>query len=139
MDLISSILFSDKARMVVKKSVHFNAQKVSIISSNIANAETPGYKAVRLNFEEALQSAVSGNLLKMKTTNSNHIQPSGGTLKNLKPQIEIDRSPGRIDGNNVDIDKEVTDMAEAQIAYEAAISAMKKRGAIVKYAVTDAK
>lgn len=139
MDLINSILFSDKTPKVVKKSVDFNARKASITSSNIANAETPGYKAVRMNFEEELKSAASGNLLKMKTTNRNHIQPKGGTLANLEPRIEVDRSPGRIDGNNVDIDREVTDMAETQIAYEAAISAMKKRGAIVKYAVTDAR
>lgn len=139
MNLIKSILFSDKTSKVVKKSIDFNAQKVSITSSNIANAETPGYKAVRVNFEEELRSAASGNLLKMKTTNRSHIQPRDEALANLKPQIEVDRSPGRIDGNNVDIDREVTDMAETQIAYEAAISAMKKRGAIVKYAVTDAR
>lgn len=139
MNLISSILFSEKSSKIVKKSIDLNARKVSVASSNIANAETPGYKAVRLNFEEALKSAVSGNSMKMKTTNLRHIQPKNEALAHFKPRIEVDKSPGRIDGNNVDIDREVTDMAEAQIAYDAAISAMKKREGIVKSAVTDSR
>lgn len=139
MDLINSILFSDRTPKINKKAINLNAQKVSVNVANIANSETPGYKAVRVDFEKELQSAVSGNQMKMKTTNPNHIQPQEQLLKNVEPRIEVDQSPGRIDGNNVDLDKEVTSMAEAQIAYNAAIAAASKRGAIVKSAITDAR
>jgi len=139
MDLINSLLFSDKTPKLIKKSLDFNTRKASVITANIANSETPAYKAVNLKFEEMLQDAATGNRLPMKTTNPKHIASGVQDLQRMEPIVEVDSSPGRMDGNNVNMEKEVTSLAQTQLAYEAAITAMSSRGAMVKSAVTESK
>lgn len=138
MDLINKILFSDRAPKLIRKSLDFNTQKAAVIATNIANSETPGYKAVRVKFDELLQQASTGSQLPLKTTNSKHIDASGG-MRSSEPVIEIDNSAGRLDGNNVNMEKEMVSLTETQMAYEAAISAMLKRGSIVKSAITESR
>ncbi len=138
MDLINKILFSDRAPKLIRKSLDFNTQKAAIIATNIANAETPGYKAVQVKFDHLLQQAATGSELQLKTTNSKHISASGA-MNRLEPAIEIDSSEGRLDGNNVNMEKEMISLTETQMAYEAAISAMLKRGTMVKSAITESR
>lgn len=124
---------------MIRKSIDFNAQKAGIISTNIANGETPGFKAKSIEFESVLQSISSTEFLKVKSTNPKHISPSQPDFGSLKANISTDRSPGRIDGNNVNLEKEMTSLVETRLAYDAAITAMSKRGAIIKSAITEAR
>jgi len=139
MDLVNKILFSDPTPKLIRKSLDFNTQKAAILATNIANSETPGYKAVRVKFDELLQQASGGKELPLKTTDKKHIDASGSGKSRSEPVMEIDRSTGRLDGNNVNMEKEMTSLAETQLAYEAAISAMLKRGSIVKSAITESR
>jgi flagellar basal-body rod protein FlgB len=139
MDLINALLFSDRTPKVIRKSLDFNSQKAAVTAVNIANAETPGYKAVSVKFEELLQAAAKGNSMPLKTTNPKHIEAGSSSLQSLKPEVEIDQSPGRLDGNNVNLEKEMTSLTETQLAYEAAISAMLKRGGIIRSAITESR
>ncbi len=137
MGIIGRLLFSDNAPKVVRKAVDFNAEKVALTAANIANAETPGYKSSHLKFESMLQNATSRNKLKMKTTNSKHFSMQSPNFKSMRPDIEIDSSRGRIDGNNVNLETEMTNLAEAKIAYDANMTAMSKRGSIIKSAIVE--
>jgi len=137
MSMISSLLFSDRAPKVVRKSMDFNAQRAGIISTNIANGETPGYKAKSMEFESVLRSVSSTEFLKIKSTNSKHISPSNPDFGTVNANITTDTSQGRVDGNNVNLEKEMTNLAETRLAYDAAITAMSKRGAIIKSAITE--
>jgi len=65
MELLNNILFSDKTPRLLKKTLDLYLQKNSVISSNIANADTPGYKAVDLKFDEQLRTAI-GSGIKLK-------------------------------------------------------------------------
>lgn len=137
--MLSGLLFSDRAPKVIRKSMDFNVQKAALISTNIANGETPGYKAKSMEFESVLQSASSNDYLKIKSTNPKHISASHPDFSTLNANISTDTSPGRIDGNNVNLEKEMTSLAETRLAYDAAITAMSKRGAIIKSAITEAR
>ena len=139
MDLVNQILFSDRTPKLIRKSLDFNTQRAAVIATNIANSETPGYKAIRVKFDEILQQAAMGTKLPLKTTNPKHIDPSGNGMKTSEPVMEVDRSEGRLDGNNVNMEKEMTSLTETQVAYEAAISAMMKRGSIIKSAIVDSR
>lgn len=139
MDLLSQLLFSDRAPKLLKKSLDFNAQKAAVTAANIANSETPGYKAVQVNFEKQLQAAVSARSLPMKITNAKHMEAQNSGLQSLRPTIEIDRSQGRLDGNNVNMEKEMITLTQTQLEYEAAISAMSKRGAMISAAIREAR
>lgn len=139
MDLVNKVLFSDRTPKLIRKSLDFNTQKAAVIATNIANSETPGYKAIRVKFEEILQQAATGNSLPLKTTNPKHIDASGNAMKTSEPVIEIDLSAGRLDGNNVNMEKEMIGLTETQMAYEAAIAAMTKRGGIIKSAIIESR
>ena len=88
-------------------------------ASNISNSETPGYQAVRSDFESTLrQSLVSGSkpdasMGGLKLTNGRHI-PS---QMEPNPTYQADRGPERWDGNNVDMEREVTRLTELNIKH----------------------
>lgn len=95
---------------------------------NIANDDTPGYKAQHVSFEDQLQQAIQGNSaegLALEVTNPAHLDLTGSK----SPAIEIKHETNslRNDGNNVDIDLEMTNLAQTTIHYQALaqISGMK--------------
>ena len=125
----------DKTLQALQASLQFRQMRQELINSNIANAETPGYKAKRLDFEEALSRAldVDGkeNLL---TTDEKHYNVGSGGFKNLSPEIYDD--PNGVvteDGNTVDRDKEMVLMAENKVMYDAAVQLINKKMGLMKY------
>ena len=108
-----------------------------VIASNIANAETPGYKAKRLDFEEALARAldVDGELT-MKVNDQKHFNVGGGGFKNLKPDVYED--PNGIvseNGNTVDVQDEMIRQADNQLMYDTLVQLMNKKLGIKKYII----
>lgn len=139
MGLINSILFSDRTPALMKRSLDLNSQKASVHAANIANSETPGFKASKFEFEGVLRSAVDGSAMPMKSTHPGHFAAPAQDIRGIQGITDVDLTRGRIDGNNVDLEKEVTAFSETQIAYDAAITAMNKRTGIIKSAITDVK
>jgi len=89
------------------------------VAANIANEETPGYRALKLPFHKALQSAVQGNgpLLPMKT-NARHLPVIN---EGDRPFLSVTtpRSGGGADLNTVNLEEELTLMAENNLLYMA--------------------
>ena len=136
--LIDKVLFGDRTPLVLKKNLDFQSQRNLLISSNITNMNTPGYKAQDLDFKSQLQQAIdSGDQLSVKTTDKKHMGPSKESLKSLKPDIFEEKDAARSDGNNVNIDKEMIKLSENQIMYNATIQIMAKRGSTLRSAVTE--
>src|SRR6056300_1660207 len=99
----------DKTLKALATSLKFRQMRQELISSNIANAETPGYKAKRIDFEEALARAldVDGHM-GMDSNDSKHYDVGSGGFNNLEPNIYND--PNGIvseNGNTVDKDDEM--------------------------------
>lgn len=136
--LVDKILFGDRVPLVLKKNLDFQSQRNLMISSNITNMNTPGYKAQDLDFKGQLQEAIDiGNQLSVKTTDKKHMGPSKESLKSLEPKIFEEKDAARSDGNNVNIDKEMMKLSETQIMYNATIQLMAKRGSTLRSAVTE--
>jgi flagellar basal-body rod protein FlgB len=127
----------DPTMQALVASMKFRKLRQELIASNIANAETPGYKAKKIDFEEALARALdTDDQLKMKTTDSQHFNVGGGGFNNLQPEIYED-SNGIVspDGNTVDRDQEMADMAENKIMYDATVQLINKKLGLLKYAI----
>lgn len=139
MGLIGSLLFSDRTPEVLRKSMDLNAKKAAIAASNIANAETPGFKAQKFEFETFLQEATSANQLPMQATNGRHLIKTNQSVQSITGVTDIDFSRGRLDGNNVDMEKEMVEFSSTQISYDAAVTAFSKRLGMIRSAITDAK
>lgn len=94
-----------------------------VISDNIANVNTPGFKRSEVRFESLLAEKLKepeGNQLALVRTNPKHL-PLPMPDAPVVPTIErIDSTTMRTDGNNVDIDTEMAGMAKNTIYYNAA-------------------
>jgi len=129
----------DKTTDALATAVNMRLIKNNVISANIANAETPGYKAKKMDFEDALARQIDiDGLRKLSTTHHDHI-PVGGTIS-ARARAEIYDNPDGVtsnDGNTVDLEKEMTMLAENQIQYKAAIQLINKKLAALKYAASE--
>jgi len=95
-----------------------------LISSNIANLDTPGYKSKDIDFNKVLSSSMDS--LEVKRTNSRHLgNTSSGNLQS--GDIIVNPNPGRPDGNNVDIDDEMLKLSENSIQYNTVIQFVSRK------------
>jgi flagellar basal-body rod protein FlgB len=99
------------------------------IAANIANADTPGYRAVDISFGRALEQAS----LALATTHPRHLQ-SARPL----PQDQLVLTGGTIrrDENDVDVDQEMAKLARNQIEYRFLTRALGGRFRKIKEAIT---
>ena len=128
----------DSTINMLRKVLDLRSKNQQIISSNIANADTPGYTPSSLEFEDQLRSAVSGSELKPVATRPGHIPANPADLSRVQGTITThpDRT-GIGDENGVSVDKEMIKLSENQILYEAAIAMLNKKLSILKYAAND--
>ncbi|MGI4993927.1 flagellar basal body rod protein FlgB [Halobacteriovorax sp. GFR7] len=131
----------DKTLKALAASLNLRQIRHEVLTSNIANADTPGYKAKRVDFEEALARAldVDGNL-EMLTSEEKHFDVGNGGFENLQPEIYDD--PNDIaseDGNTVDRDAEMAKMAENKILYDASVKLLNKKLGMLKYTINSEK
>ena len=97
------------------------AQRQQLLASNIANADTPNYKAVDIDFNSAMQFALQQvNAAELNLTNSNHV-PNTGTIGNADIKERASKQ-NSLDGNTVDMDIERAQFTENALQYEAAIT-----------------
>jgi len=118
-------------------SLNLRLMNQNVISSNIANADTPGYKAKTMEFESALRDALNtGGELRTAETDPRHIVHSATDPVN--PEIYDDpNGVESLDGNTVDRAGELAKMAENQLLYDASAEMLKKKLGMLKYAITE--
>jgi len=116
---------------ILEKALYYRQIRADLISSNIANADTPFYKPRDIRFEEALDEEKKRlyhqeKKLELAKTSPMHLEPKN-LNDSLKPIVFFrDGHLERNDGNSVDIDVETTEMAKNTLAYQATVEAVKK-------------
>jgi flagellar basal-body rod protein FlgB len=112
-----------------------------VVSNNLANADTPGFKASEVAFEGQLQKRLAqvkqqGNSSSGYLTHAKHLPldglPADPAISVLQPQTSM-----RNDGNGVDMELEVTRMAQASISYSAVSQMMGGRFSALKYVIDE--
>ncbi len=128
----------DKSDAVLEESLNLRMQRHMVNLSNVTNAMTPGYRALGFDFEKQLQSAVgSSENLPMKTTDERHSTVAGLNANGeLKPDLYVKptESIGN-DGNTVDVDQEMTEMASNQIIYRATVEVLNRKLGMLRYGI----
>ncbi|PIQ97336.1 MAG: flagellar basal body rod protein FlgB [Nitrospinae bacterium CG11_big_fil_rev_8_21_14_0_20_56_8] len=136
--LLDRLLFFDRVPSVLTKALNFASKRNLLISSNIANVETPGYKASDVDFRSQLNQVLDlEGEMKLTSTNQSHLGPSRQALEDLEPEVFEEVDAAKSNGNNVDIDKEMGKLAENQIIYNTMVQLMVKRGSTVRAAITE--
>jgi len=108
--------------------LQFRAQRQKVISSNIANINTPGYKTKDLSFKDLMNKDKQGDL-KLFRTNSRHISPSDSSNKGELFKTSVYKVKGldeQNDGNNVSLDKQMSKMAKNTVVFQALQGSIKK-------------
>jgi flagellar basal-body rod protein FlgB len=110
------------------------AAKQVVSASNIANANTPGYKAKELSFTSALDQQLN---LPLTATNVAHVggQESGSALNETREA----EGQARLDGNTVQLDRELLTMAKASGEFARAQTALAAKFRLVRYALTESR
>ena len=123
-------LFNDPTSKALHTALSGLQQRQQAIANNIANVDTPDYKAKAVSFEETLQSELAAPArnqpsqvlsIGLTTTDPHHIpiHPQVRTFE-AKPVTSLStEGTMRNDGNNVDVEREMTKLAETQITYNA--------------------
>lgn len=136
--MLDSILSSAPSN-ILEKALAASALRQKTISNNIANVNTPGYKKSDVLFEDKLQTAMNQSLLPLTRTNTNHL-PAGQISSELEPSIVVDNTSSmRLDGNNVDIDKEMAGLAKNSIYYNAVAQQLSKQYSMLLSAIREGK
>ncbi len=132
---------NDKTLHALTTALNFREMRQELISSNVANANTPGFKAKKLDFEEALARALDvDGQMKMNATDGRHYNVGGGSFNNLEPEI-YDNPNGVVSesGNTVDVEAEMAQMAENKLMYDALVQLINKKMGMMKYAINSEK
>ncbi|MCY8231861.1 flagellar basal body rod protein FlgB [Priestia endophytica] len=104
----------------IQNGLNYASLKQKTISNNIANVDTSGYKAKTVSFKSMLQ-AEQDNLLKATRTDPRHFEFS---TSSSSLGVTTVHNAYQSNGNGVDVDKEMTDMAQNQLYYQALVDRM---------------
>ncbi len=106
----------------LEKGLNASWTRNSVIMNNIANVDTPDFKSSSVEFESIYKKSLENEEdgFELKRTRPTHMDIGDTDLENVEPVItQNSDTVARMDGNNVDIDKEMTDLAKNVIYYNA--------------------
>ena len=129
---------------VLQKSMQGLSARQRAIGENVANADTPGYKRVEVGFERKLRAAIKGKSAKedlpLETTDDRHFSlgPLAPSLDQVQPDLnQITNETYRNDGNNVDIEAEMSKLAETNVRYNTMATLSKNKFDSIKNLIRD--
>jgi flagellar basal-body rod protein FlgB len=109
-------VFDDVSSSALRVAVTGLSARQTAISQNIANIETPGYQAKKVQFEEALSSAVK----------------AGDAPSSVTPDVQTSLEPTRLNGSNVNLDEESLSHIDTTMRYQLAIRAMDSKYSMLR-------
>ncbi|MFD2168116.1 flagellar basal body rod protein FlgB [Thalassotalea euphylliae] len=123
----------DKAFGIHPHGMVLREKRAEIIASNIANADTPGYKAKGMNFQEALAGAAKNQQMGMSRTHEKHfdvrMELNNGT------GFRVPDQPDTGDGNTVDVQVERNLYLENSLQYQASVQFLNSKVKGLKKAI----
>ena len=113
----------DEAMRFHQTALNTRAYRQQVIASNIANADTPNYKARDVDFREALKGAMAGKSgnLALNATSARHLAAAGTSPLEANLKFRNDQQ-GAVDGNTVNMDVERSAFAENAVQYQASVT-----------------
>jgi flagellar basal-body rod protein FlgB len=117
----------DKMFPLVENMLDWTAKRQQTISANLANIDTPGYKARDISFSEHLQG------ISLETTSDLHLQSVSQNGMNV---FEVG-GPDKANGNSVDLDREMTELTKNGLQYIALVQFLNQKIRTLRSAIND--
>jgi len=102
---------------VIENMLDWTAKRQQTLSANLANIDTPGYKARDISFSEQMKS------LALETTSSEHLEP----LEQSGMRVLEVGTPAKDNGNTVDLDREMTELSKNGLQYIALVQFLNQK------------
>ena len=129
-----SEITSDSAVLAaLRQQMTLAAARQAVASSNLANLNTPGYKAREADFGSALEEKLGGRL----APPDQRPPPAPASSPRARPRHEAEGLAARRDGNNVQIDRELLSMTQAAGEFARAQTALAAKFRLVRYAINE--
>lgn len=127
----------DRELSVTQTALTLRAQRQELLASNIANADTPHYKAKDVDFKSALASAMSGRDqgVSLAMTAAGHLSGAGGGRLESQTKYRAEYQ-GAVDGNTVNIDVERSAFTENSVQMEALLTFLRGQFKDIQTAIT---
>jgi flagellar basal-body rod protein FlgB len=118
---------------MLRRQLSFAAAKQGVVAGNIANLNTPGYRAKEADFGGALDEALKSRT-EMTRTDPGHLVP---TRTDTPAVRDVDGLPARRDGNTVQVDRELLALGKATGEFSQAQTALAAKFRLIRYAITE--
>ena len=128
---MTDLLFG-KSISQISKALDWNIKRQKMISANIANRDTPRYKAVDMDFQKVMEGVFESTGMALNRTNQAHFPTSPvGTA----PSYVVNSGETRLDGNTVNLSDEVAHMVENNMLYQTLAQSLRHQFNIIKTAI----
>lgn len=108
------------------QQLNFRGEREKVISSNIANLDTPNYKTKDLKFKNELDKSKQESQLQLTRTNRAHLPLMDSSKQNSMELYEVQGLEEQNDGNNVNLDSQMSNMSQNSIMFSALQNSIKK-------------
>lgn len=115
-------MFDDLSSSSLRVAATGLAARQSAVANNIANIETPGYRARKVEFEQALQGAIA----------------RGDSPASVSPSSESSLEPTRLNGSNVNLDEETLSHIDTTMRYQLTMRALDTKYSMLRDAIKGA-
>lgn len=115
-------MFDDISSSSLRVAAAGLAARQSAIANNIANIETPGYRARKVEFESALQGAIA----------------HGDSPASVSPSMQTSLEPTRLNGSNVNLDEETLSHIDTTMRYQLTMRALDSKYGMLRDAIKGA-
>jgi len=117
-------IFGDQTMLHLSKGLDLAALRQRVVAHNLANLNTPNFKRSQVTFDATLARAQT-SALTLARTHEQHLQSSAAAAG---PRVVTDQSSvRRLDGNNVDLEREMLAMVTNQLSYNTYIQQINSR------------
>jgi flagellar basal-body rod protein FlgB len=123
-------LLFDQTLTTAARALNLRARRHELIISNLANADTPGYKAFDLEMKEAITAQTGkGPKAPLVKTHPGHIPAGPPRNDHLRQYLVQNGDPNNMrgDGNTVNMEREMANLAENQLMYKASAQIVSKK------------
>ena len=126
---MSNGIVFDKTIQMIEDRLSLNSVNQKLISGNLANINTPGYRSKGVSFENALRQSLEEQVLQMVRTNGTHLAPDD--------PVQAMETPEVVENGPVDLDTEMVNLLKNSIEYNHMVGMLNKKFTMLKTAITE--
>lgn len=132
---INQFLFGNPVYRTLERNLDIQSARLEAASSNLANMDTPDYKAIEVDFEAALNTESTRiNPEVPLATNPRHFGVSASSEPAIMTRVS-DKPAFRVDGNTVNLDNELMTISQASGSYSASVVGLQRKYAMLATAL----